>query len=69
MSLGTSSRWGALKDFADLFLPRPVAEAENERMFSIDKYIVGERGGRSKNDVITARVRARMEQTLHTCDI
>jgi hypothetical protein len=59
----------ALKDFADLVLSLPAAEAENERIFSIRKYVVGERGGRSKSDLVTARVRTRMEQTLHTCDI
>jgi hypothetical protein len=36
-SLGTSSHWDVLKDYANVVLSLPAAEAENERIFSIRK--------------------------------
>jgi hypothetical protein len=59
--LGKSDLWGVLKDYAGVVVSLPVAETENERIFSIRKYVVGDRGGRTKNDLVTARVRTRME--------
>jgi hypothetical protein len=38
----------------------PALEAENERTFSIRKYVVGGRGGRTQNDLVTSCVRLRM---------
>jgi hypothetical protein len=61
--LGTSSHWSALKDYADLIMSLPAAETENERVFSIRKYIIGDRSGRSKNDLVVARVRSKMERS------
>jgi hypothetical protein len=62
-ALGSSSQWNVLRDDALVLLTLPVAEVENERAFSIRKYVTGDRGGRSKNDIVTARVRTRMEET------
>jgi hypothetical protein len=61
-SLGTSTLWAALKDYADLIISLPAAETENERVFSVRKHVIGDRNGRSKNDLVTARVRTRMER-------
>jgi hypothetical protein len=55
--LGMASQWDVLKEFAEIVFSLPISEAENERMFSIRKHVVGDRGGRSKNDLVTARVR------------
>jgi hypothetical protein len=59
VGLGTSKRWDVLREFAQLVLSLPAAETENERLFSVRKYVVGDRGGRTKNDLVTARVRMR----------
>jgi hypothetical protein len=56
-TLGTSSKWDVLAEYADVLLSMPIAEAENERFFSTRRYVVGERGGRTKNPLVTARVR------------
>jgi hypothetical protein len=37
-----------------------MSEAENERIFSIRKFIVGERGRTSKNELMAARTRLEM---------
>jgi hypothetical protein len=66
---GTSSHWDVLNDYADVVLSLPAAQAENGRIFSSWKYVIGERGGRSKNDLVTERLRARMEQTLHASNV
>jgi hypothetical protein len=41
-SVGISSHWDVLKDYADGVLSLPATEAENERVFSILKYVIGE---------------------------
>jgi hypothetical protein len=61
-SIGTSSMWNSLREYAEVVISLPASEAENERIFSIRKHIVGDRRGRSKNDPVTARVRTKMEQ-------
>jgi hypothetical protein len=47
--------------FAEISFALPISEAENERTFSIRKHVVGDRGGRSKNELVTARVRLSIE--------
>jgi hypothetical protein len=59
----TSSRWQVLRKYASLVVCGPIPEAEHERIFSIRKCIIGERGARSKNDLIVARIRAKMEDS------
>jgi hypothetical protein len=58
-TLAPSSTWGILAEYARVLLSLPIAEAENERFFSTRRYVVGERGGRTKNELVTARVRIR----------
>jgi hypothetical protein len=58
-ALGFAAPWSALAEFAGLLVSLPIAETENERFFSIRRYVVGGRGGRTKNEVVTARVRIR----------
>jgi hypothetical protein len=60
IAVGTSCRWAELAEYAEIILSLPASEAENERTFSVRKYIVGDRGGRTQNDLLTARVRLRM---------
>jgi hypothetical protein len=59
VALGTSKNWSLLSGYAGLLVSLPIAETENERLFSVRKYVVGDRGGRTKNDLLTARVRIR----------
>jgi hypothetical protein len=54
--------WEVLREFAPILLSLPASEVENERTFSIRKYVVGDRGARSKNDLVTARIRLRLKQ-------
>jgi hypothetical protein len=54
--------WEVLREFAPILLSIPASEVENERTFSIRKYVVGDRGARSKNDLVTARIRLRLKQ-------
>lgn len=62
LAVGTSLRWAQLKVYARVIVSLPVSEAENERTFSIRKYGLGDRGGRTRNDLVTASVRVRMSQ-------
>jgi hypothetical protein len=49
-----------LAQFARVICSIPMSEAENERIFSIRKFIVGKPGGRSKNELMAARTRLEM---------
>jgi hypothetical protein len=60
----TSSRWRVVREYASLVAFLPTSEAENERTFSIGKYIIGERGARSQNDLIVARIPAKKEDSI-----
>jgi hypothetical protein len=62
IAIGTSSHWNLLREYADVIISLPASEAENERTFSIRKHVVGDRGGRTGNDLVTSRVRLRMGQ-------
>jgi hypothetical protein len=62
-ALASSRRWSFLWKYAEFVLSLPAAETENERVFSIRKHVIVDRGGRSKNDIVTTRVGIRMEQT------
>jgi hypothetical protein len=62
VGLGTAKRWDVLREFAQLVLSLPAAETENERLFSVRRYVVGDRGGRTKSDLVTPRVRIRTTQ-------
>jgi hypothetical protein len=59
----TSSRWRVPTEYASFLVSRPTSEAEKERAFPIRKYIIGELGARSKNDLIIARIQAKMENS------
>jgi hypothetical protein len=61
VALGTALGLHTLKEVAEVLLSLPASEAENERTFSVRKYVVGPRGGRAKTDLVTARVRLRQE--------
>jgi hypothetical protein len=50
----------------EILLALPISEAENERTFSIIKHVVGARGGRSKNGLVTARVHLRLDSNQGT---
>jgi hypothetical protein len=65
-AIGTSSRWTQLKEFAEVVMSLPASETENERVFSVRKYVIGDRGAKSKNDLVTARVRTRLEERKHS---
>jgi hypothetical protein len=58
-SMLDSSDWSILGEMAIMPMPPPMSEAENEHVISMKRYVVGERGGRSKNECMTARIRIR----------
>jgi hypothetical protein len=60
IAIGTSSQWNVLRECAEVIILSPASEAENERRFSIRKYVLGDRGGRTRNDFLAFRVRLRM---------
>jgi hypothetical protein len=55
-----TSEWDFSAKFTRVSCSVPTSEAENERIFSISKFIVGDRGGRSKNELMAARTRLKM---------
>jgi hypothetical protein len=61
--IATSSRWRVPGEYASIVVSLPTSEAENERTFSIRKYVIGKRGARSKNDLVVARIRAKLENS------
>lgn len=67
--MGTSSDWQILAEYAAMVVSLPTAEAENERTFSIRKFVIGERGARSKNDLVVARIRTRLENSHPPIDV
>jgi hypothetical protein len=60
----TSSRWRVLREYASFVVSLPTSEAENKRTFLIRKYVIGENGARSKNDLVVARIRAKLENSI-----
>jgi hypothetical protein len=60
-AITTSPRWRVLGEYTSLVISPPTSETEDERTFSIRKSIIEERGTRSKNDLIVARIRAKMK--------
>jgi hypothetical protein len=64
MVMETKRSWLILAEYAQVLMSLPIAETENERTFSVRKYIVGDRGGMAKNDLITARVRLRAKPRI-----
>jgi hypothetical protein len=59
VTLGATPQWGRIAEYAQLLLSLPIAETENERFFSLRRFVTGQRGGRMGNDLVTARVRIR----------
>jgi hypothetical protein len=63
-ALSHSSECYGLAQYALLLCSLPMNEAENERVFSVRKFVVGDRGEMSKNQLATARVRLRLRESL-----
>jgi hypothetical protein len=52
--IATSSCWRAPGEYASIVVSLPTSEAENEKIFSIRKYVIGECGARFKNSLVVA---------------
>jgi hypothetical protein len=60
--MGASSQWNLFQDEAQIMISLPASGAENQRTLSIRKSVVGDRKGRTRNDLVIFRVRLRMGQ-------
>jgi hypothetical protein len=61
-AMASSRQWEVLGDFASKMLSIPITEAEDERIFSMKRHIIGKQARRSKTDLLTARVRTRVRR-------
>jgi hypothetical protein len=59
VALGATLQWGWIGEYAPLLLSLPIAETENERFFSLRRFVTGQRGRKMRNDLVTACVRIR----------
>jgi hypothetical protein len=55
-----ASDWLVLGGLAILLMSIPTSESENERLIAMKKNVVGESGGPSKNEQVTARTQIRL---------
>jgi hypothetical protein len=51
-----SSDWSVIGKLAIIFTSLSTSEVENEHVISMIKQVVGERGGRSKNELVTVHM-------------
>jgi hypothetical protein len=58
--LSGSSDWPVLEELATTFMSLATSETQSLSVISMKEYVVGERGGRSKNELMTARTRIRL---------